>query len=125
MLNAKKIEKAMEERKISKTKLCSSTKIARTTLDAILNGSDAKVSTVETIALHLRVPISYFFDEEHQPKGNEVKTEGDYSPASATGDVSVVMGDAVLAEQVSSLKALVAEKDQRIALLERLAGIAK
>lgn len=94
-------------------------------LHRCINKNRIQASDLEKIAKCLDVPVSYFFDEGPQPHGHEVKTEGDYSPASATGDVTVTVGDAVLAEQVSSLKALVAEKDQRIALLERLAGIAK
>lgn len=50
---------------------------------------------------------------EEAPKV-EVKTEGDYSPASDSGDVSVVVGDAVLAERVKLLQQLIEEKDERI-----------
>ena len=35
---------------------------------------------------------------------HEVHTEGDYSPASDSGDISVLVGDAVLAERVRLLK---------------------
>lgn len=54
----------MARHKISKSKLCSMTGIARTTLDAILNGSDAKISTIEAIATAIGVKISFLFDEE-------------------------------------------------------------
>ncbi len=64
MLNIKKIEKAMAEGVITKTKLCSATGIARTTLDAILNGSDAKISTIEAISKALNIKIGFLFDEE-------------------------------------------------------------
>lgn len=64
MLNIRKIEKAMEEGKITKAKLCSATGIARTTLDSILNGSDAKISTIEAISKTLNVRIGFLFDEE-------------------------------------------------------------
>ncbi len=49
---------------------------------------------------------------------HEVHTEGDYSPASETGDVSVIVGDAVLAERVKLLQQLIEEKDERIAELK-------
>lgn len=49
---------------------------------------------------------------------HEVHTEGDYSPASDSGDVSVVVGDAVLAERVKLLQQLIEEKDERIAELK-------
>ena len=40
----------MAAAKINKAQLCTKTGIARTTLDAILNGSDARISTIEAIA---------------------------------------------------------------------------
>lgn len=66
---------------------------------------------LESIAKQLNMSVSEFFDEA--PKA-VVHTEGDYSPASKNGDVSVIVGDAVLAERVRSLEALLAEKDARI-----------
>lgn len=66
MLNAKKLEEQMETSKISKSKLCSRVHIARTTLDAILNGGDAKISTIEAIANELNINIGFLFDEEEK-----------------------------------------------------------
>lgn len=71
MLNTKKIEQSMAVGKMTKAKLCSATGIARTTLDAILNGSDAKISTIEAISKVLNVRIGFLFDEE-----NEVRSAG-------------------------------------------------
>ena len=52
---------------------------------------------------------------------SKVHTEGDYSPASDSGDVSVIVGDAVLAERVRLLEQIIKEKDERIAdLKERI-----
>lgn len=44
----------------------------------------------------------------------EIHTEGTLSPASDSGDIHVMVGDAILAERVKSLEALVKEKDARI-----------
>jgi len=44
----------------------------------------------------------------------EIHTEGTLSPASDSENISVIVGDAVLAERVKSLEALVKEKDARI-----------
>lgn len=68
MLKIKNLEKAMSDRNISKTKLCSKTGIARTTLDAVLNGSDARISTIEAISNFLKIPVGYLFDEEPKPE---------------------------------------------------------
>lgn len=104
----------MLEKKISKTKLCSSTGIARTTLDAILNGSDAKISTIEAIAGVLKVKIGALFDEGEAT----IHTEGDYSPAVGNSEnVSVIVGDAVLTERVKMLEALLEEKERLIKVL--------
>lgn len=45
---------------------------------------------------------------------SKVHTEGDYSPASDSGDVSVIVGDAVLSERVRLLEQIIKEKDERI-----------
>ena len=66
---------------------------------------------LESIAKQLNMSVSEFFDEA--PKV-VVHTEGDYSPASKNGDVSVIVGDAVLVERVKLLEALLAEKNARI-----------
>lgn len=55
-----------------------------------------------------------FFELYTNIEHREVHTEGDYSPASDSGHVSQIIGDAVLAERVKSLEALVAEKNARI-----------
>ena len=62
-----------------------------------------------------------FFELYCTTESHKVHTEGDYSPASDSGDISVIVGDAVLAERVKHLQQLVAEKNERIAdLKERI-----
>lgn len=56
-----------------------------------------------------------FFELYTNIEHREVRTEGDYSPASDSGDVSVIVGDAVLEERVRLLEQIIAEKDERIA----------
>ena len=55
-----------------------------------------------------------FFELYTNIEHREVHTEGNYSPASDSGDVSVLVGDAVLAERVRLLEKIIAEKDERI-----------
>lgn len=124
MLNTNILEAAMKAAKMSKTQLCEETRIARTTLNAILAGSDARVSTIEAIAKALKIPVGVLFEPDDK---DGVKTSGDFSPASYSGNVSVFAGgDALLAEKVSSLQAQVnalrdslADKDRIIRLLDR------
>ncbi len=50
---------------------------------------------------------------------NSVETNGDFSPASMHGNVSVAT-DAVLAERVKALEALLAEKERLIKVYEKM-----
>ena len=119
MLNTKKIEAAMTEGKISKAKLCTITGIARTTLDAILNGSDAKISTIESISKVLNIRIGFLFDEEievraagrdYVEKGKIEHTGPEYN---GTGSI-----ESDLREQIAQLKSQLEDKERIIKLLE-------
>lgn len=79
--------------------------------------SKPSVDMVTKIVVKLDVDARWLLTGEESPK-KEVHTEGDYSPASETGDVSVIVGDAVLAERVKLLQQLIEEKDERIAELK-------
>lgn len=195
IMNVNKLSSLIDGKRITKASIIKKAGISRPALDAILNGSDFKVSNLEKIAMALGVPVGYFFDESDRPfihaergcppvtesgdmstvhlgkeigsRLNELKiskvefarrigtskqnigrilekktmdtanlmkysealgcnffdlfaspasvhTEGDYSPASESGDVSVVVGDALMAERVRSLEAQLSEKTARI-----------
>lgn len=111
-MNLSKLRMLIDGKKITKAYVIKKTGISRPALDSILDGNDFKVSNLEKIAYALNVSVGFFFDDF--PLKAEVHTEGDFSPASDTGDVSVVIGDAVLAERVKSLESLIVEKDERI-----------
>ena len=87
--------------------------------------SKPSVDMVTKIVVTLDVDARWLLTGEETPK-KEVHTEGDYSPASDRGNVSVVVGDAVLAERVKLLQQLIVEKDERIAeLKERIEELKK
>lgn len=75
--------------------------------------SKPSVDMVTKIVVSLNVDARWLLTGEEAAR-REVHTEGDYSPASDSGDVSVVVGDAVLAERVKLLQQLIEEKDERI-----------
>ena len=82
--------------------------------------SKVSVTMLEKIVKVLDVDARWLLTGEETPK-KDVHTEGDFSPASDSGDISVIVGDAVLAERVKHLQQLVAEKNERIAdLKERI-----
>ena len=79
--------------------------------------SKPSVDMVTKIVVTLDVDARWLLTGEETAR-REVHTEGDYSPASDSGDVSVIVGDAVLAERVKLLQQLIKEKDERIAELK-------
>ncbi len=79
--------------------------------------SKPSVDMVAKIIRVLDVDARWLITGESDGKvGNAVETSGDFSPASMNGDVSVG-ADAVLAERVRSLEALLAEKERLIKVL--------
>lgn len=119
MLNVKKIESAMNERNFTKVKLCNATGIARTTLDAILNGSDAKISTIEAIATELHLHIGYLFDEEIEVRqaGRDYVEKGKIEHKGPEYNGGSVV-EAELREQIALLKSQLEDKERIIRLLE-------
>lgn len=79
--------------------------------------SKPSVDMVTKIVVTLDVDARWLLTGE-ETTNRVVHTEGDYSPASDSGDVSVIVGDAVLAERVNLLQQLIEEKDERIAELK-------
>lgn len=138
----------MSSRKISKVELCRTLHIGRTTLDAVLKGSDARISTIESIAHALGSRVGYLFNEEpieqYQARDNAhaVKMLGGtyHEAAPAASGADAALADqltaqcAQLSAQVDTLAAdnaslrsdnrrlaseLSAAKDKIIALLEQ------
>lgn len=78
--------------------------------------SKVSVNMLERIVKILDVDARWLLTGEETPK-KEIHTEGPLSPATDSGDISVIVGDAVLAERVKSLEALLAEKERLIQFL--------
>lgn len=74
--------------------------------------SKFSVDMVTKIVTTLNVDARWLLTGESAT--SKVHTEGDYSPASDSGDVSVIVSDAVLAERVRLLEQIIREKDERI-----------
>lgn len=74
--------------------------------------SKFSVDMVTKIVTTLDVDARWLLTGENT--ASKVHTEGDYSPASDSGDVSVIVGDAVLSERVRMLEQIIKEKDERI-----------
>jgi len=112
MANLQIIKDIAERRKISIRDLADRVGVKENQIHVMCRTNSTKIDTLEKIAKVLDVSVVVFFDDVEVKK--EIHTEGTFSPASDSGDISVVVGDAVLAERVKSLEALVKEKDARI-----------
>lgn len=82
--------------------------------------SKPSVDMIAKIVTALDVDARWLLTGEGASTTNaKVETNGDFSPASVHGNVSVE-SDAVLAERIKSLEALLAEKERLIKVYERM-----
>lgn len=61
-MNINKLKLLIEKSGLSKQYIAEKCSISRPTLDNVLSGSDAKISTVESLSSFFNVPVGYFFD---------------------------------------------------------------
>ena len=113
-MNLQRIKIIVEKKSIDFKSLAKAIGMSEGNLHRCVRENKISANYLEKIANELNVSILEFFDE----RSSSIHTEGDYSPASDSGDVSVVVGDAVLAERVKALEKLLEEKDERIGELK-------
>lgn len=106
------IEEKLQELKLSKTEFGRRIGIPQQNVNRILEKDTIDTGKLVQISEALKFNFFTLYCEESNKV--EVKTAGDYSPASEEGDVTVIVGDAVLAERVKLLQQLIKEKDERI-----------
>lgn len=90
-----KLNQVLKESKITKRELASRAKISRVTLDALLQGADTKISTLEQVAGVLGVKVSELFEPSPPKKPAAVEVHEDnagtitYYPSvsGAAGDI--------------------------------------
>lgn len=117
------IRNLSEKRSGGMRKLASDIGMSEANLHRCVNNNKIQAADLEKIALLLKVDIRLFFDEELSKLSDKsvqsVKTNGDFSPASMHGNVSIET-DAILAERVKHLEELLAEKERLIKVYERM-----
>lgn len=109
-MNTSKLQKLIHDNKLTKVQLSERCGISRTTLENVLSGADAKISTIEALAHVLCVPVGYLFDEPAPtatPSTLQASTMVEASEAAA------------LTTQIDLLRQLIEEKDQVIKEKER------
>lgn len=119
-MNLEAIKNFSEKRDGGLKKLAADIGMSEQNLHRCIRNNKIQAADLEKIALLLKVDIRIFFDEPISTlANNSVETNGDFSPASMNGNVSVGT-NAVLAERVRSLEALLAEKERLIKVYERM-----
>ena len=119
-MNLEAIKKFSEKREGGLKKLAADIGMSEQNLHRCIRNNKIQAADLESIALLLKVDIRTFFSEDVSSLAkNLVETKGDFSPASMNGNVSVGT-DAVLAERVKSLEALLAEKERLIQVYEKM-----
>ena len=115
MFIGERINKLLEERKITKVNLYTSIGISGPGLDKMIAGANVRVGSLEKIADFFNVPIDYFFDREldnaHINIGHHVNGIGNN-----------VSGDITLSEcqkELAHLQQLLEEKERNIQILMR------
>lgn len=123
MLNTKKIEDKMVSVNMSRANLCSRIHIEQDTLDSILDGGDAKVSTIEAIANELHINIGFLFDEEEsfeiRNACRDYVEKGKIEHSGTEYNAPVTMTQSDLEKENSELKCkLIAAQERIIQLID-------
>lgn len=114
------IKKLSENRSGGLKKLAADVGMSEQNLHRCIRNNKIQAADLEKIAFLLKVDIRTFFDEHLSGLANNtIRTNGDFSPASMNGNVSV-HANAVFAERVKALEALLAEKERLIKVYEKM-----
>ena len=129
-MNFKKLSLLVEKSNLGKARIANRCGISRTTLDNVLSGADAKISTIEKIAEVLDVPITEFYTEENFVESTQKKRRGcggaileAVESLSDTPSRKELQEEVVrLREQVVTLQRQLSINHHYIALLEKECG---
>lgn len=123
-MNISKLLKLMEKAKLSKVRLGEMAGVSDVTISNILKGSDAKISSIKSIANALSVPVGYFFDEEPIAPGNLASVKGNNNVLVGGSNLGTInkLSECereveLLTMQVKHLTAQVEEKERLIQVL--------
>ena len=118
---SRQLKALMDKRKLKDSDVLRLCGFTRPTLNKIQNNGNITIETLATLANGLGVPVGYFFDES----ATAVTTSGDFSPASDSGDITMNVGDPILAERIKAMEAIIREKDERISDLRDMLNMKK
>lgn len=120
-----KLQLLMSQSKVNNSNLASLSGVSDVTISKILNGADAKISTIEKIAEALKVPVGYFFDDSTVSQvstGNSNIVVGrDNNGHINMAECQDKLEDALL--EIKHLKAVIEGKDKLLEEKERLINV--
>lgn len=124
-MNIAKLQLLMSQSKINNSNLASMSGISDVTVSKILNGADAKISTIEKIAEALKVPVGYFFDDStinQASTGNSnIMVGRDNNGHISTAECQDQLDDAL--KEIEHLKEVIEAKDKLLIEKERLINV--
>lgn len=124
-MNISKLQLLMNQSKINNSNLASISGVSDVTISKILNGADAKISTIEKIAEALKVPVGYFFDDStinQLSTGNSNILVGrDNNGKISVSECQDRLEDAMI--EIKHLKAVIEGKDKLLEEKERLINV--
>lgn len=109
-MNISKLNKLVETSKLNKTQIAAKCGISRTTLENLLSGADAKISTVESLASVLGIGVGYLFDDT----SSNAIANGNNSVAAVNSNIG---RDPFTEERVKYLERILDEKERTIQIL--------
>lgn len=120
-----KLQALMSQSKINNSSLASLSGLSDVTISKILNGADAKISSIERIAGALHVPVGYFFDDSIINNVNSEKSNilvgRDNNGQISISEYQDRFEDALL--EIEHLKEIINGKDKLIEEKERLINV--
>ena len=124
-MNISKLQLLMSQSIVNNSNLASLSGVSDVTISKILNGADAKISTIEKIAEALKVPVGYFFDDSTVSQvstGNSNIVVGrDNNGHINMAECQDKLEDALL--EIKHLKAVIEGKDKLLEEKERLINV--
>lgn len=124
-MNIAKLQLLMAQSKVNNSNLASMSGVSDVTISKILNGADAKISTIERIAEALKVPVGYFFDDSTISQVNagssNVVVGRDNNGHITMAECQNQLDDAL--KEVKHLKEVIDAKDKLLQEKERLINV--
>lgn len=123
-MNITKLQLLMAQSKVNNSNLASMSGVSDVTISKILNGADAKISTIERIAEALKVSIGYFFDDSTISQVNTGSSNvvgRDNNGHITMAECQNQLDDAL--KEIKHLKEVIDAKDKLLQEKERLINV--